>query len=136
MSLYWEDATKRIRKELDDPLLKVEYDPEKQEYQVLKLFHGGYQHLSLLVDGERVKLVYPTQYWAFQAGFKEWDGRVFENMKWGRPHRLKVKERLYEFHSANEKIRKGFDRETEDMGEELGKDIYQVFHPKIISYGR
>lgn len=121
MQYEFESATKEIRQELNDPLLKVVYDKEEAEYQVLKWIQTGCDR----------------GYYSHQMSFKEWDNRAINALKRGRWSRIDLKEYSHAIMQNKEKVNQGRKKEVREAGQEFGKDIWNHYlHPRIYSHGR
>jgi hypothetical protein len=137
---YWEDATKRLRQELEDPLLRVEFNEATQQYEVLKwLPRTRHQDVPGFLFGssqEKVQLGIQTGYYSVQMTFDKWDGRVFESMRCGRPDRLTAKEIVRNMKTNNEKVKKGQENNVRDLDREAIWDMHKLLRPTVYSYGK
>lgn len=140
MNFYWEDATKRIQKELHDPLLKVEFNDKTQKYEILKwiavkntipipgiLFSSG---------NDLVHFSYPSGYWSYQMNCVTWDGRIFERMRRSRPDYKDLKMIFHDRKVDEEKVDKSLQNEKRDLSREYAKDCWNCEHPKIYSFAK
>lgn len=130
MQYEWDSETKRLREELDDPLLKVVWDTDFKEYHILKLIPGGYDFLPLIVDGVRVNLFYPTFYWHVTQRIEEWDGRVYPRMRSARYTFKDTKTRRYEEREKEDRHRRSQQKVLEDIGREAGDQLYYQIRPR------
>ena len=130
MQYEWETETKRIREELEDPLLKVVWDTDFKEYHILKLMLGGYDYIPLVIGGVRANLFYPTFYWHVVQRIKEWDGRVYPRMRAARYSYKDTKTRRYEEREMVRRWRRSWEREVEDIGSEAGDVLYFHMRPR------
>lgn len=125
MQYEWPSETKRLRRELGDPLLKVVYDAFCDEFHVLKLIPGGYDYIyPIYLFGELGTLAYPTYYWHLNFRFKEWDGRVYPAIRGARYDYKDVKTRIYEDRRKGEQRKADWDKKIEEIGMEAGDYAY------------
>lgn len=130
MQYEWETETKRIREELEDPLLKVVWDTDFKEYHILKLMPGGHDYIPLVIDGVRANLFYPTFYWHVVQRINAWDGRVYPRMRAARYSYKDTKTRRYEEREMVRRRRRSWEREVEDIGSEAGDMLYFQMRPR------
>jgi len=138
MNHYWEDATKRIQEELNDPMLRVEFNPKNQSYEVLKWIPNyiTYSMPGALVgsDNPLVNLSFSTGRWSFQMSCKEWDDRIFQRM---RQSRLENTELKYLFDSRKrerDKVATRQQNQVRDACRDTAKDLWGLEHPKVFSH--
>jgi hypothetical protein len=121
MQYEYESATKRLQEELDDPGLKVIFDDETQEYQVLKYTQTGCDR----------------GYYSFieQANYKKWDEpQVIKDFKMGDYRYLDPKKFCYTLKTNNEKTSERHGRECREEIQDINKDIYKYYlHPNVVS---
>lgn len=138
--MYWESATKELQKELNDPLLRVEFDEATQKYEVLKWMpRTQYQDVPGYLLGskeETVRLGFSSGYYSLQTTFDEWDGRVVETLRKGRPDRKSAKEIINELKQVNEQVQKSQKNEMKDLDRELTFDIHKQLRPTVYSYAK
>jgi hypothetical protein len=114
-------ATKEVQKELEDPCLKVVYDSNADEYQILKWKQTGCDQ----------------GYYSHQMSFKEWDRRAIIALRKGHWRRIDLKEFVHEMRKDREKVQKDSKKEVREAGQEFGKDVWNhVLHRRIYSHGR
>lgn len=140
MNYYWEDATKRIQEELNDPLLRVEFNSLTQKYEVLKWMprtaHVPVWGFHLGSSDDVVYLGYSDGLYRVQMTFDQWDNRVFTEMRRGRPDRKTVKEIIQEFKDDEYKVQKSLDQDHEDLKRETVMDMHKRLCPTIVSYSK
>jgi len=138
--MYWENATKVLQKELGDPLLRVEFDEVSQKYEILKWMpRTQYQDVPGFLLGskeETVRLGFSSGYYSLQTTFDEWDGRVIESLRRGRPDRKTAKEIIHNLKQNNEQVKKSQKNEMHDLEREVAFDIHKRLCPTIYSYER
>lgn len=137
MSLYWEDATKRVQQELNDPLLRVEFNEMVQQYEILKWTpRTRYQDVPGFLFGSKSKKVtvgFQTGYYSVQMSFDEWDGKVIEAMRRGRPDRLTAKDIINNLKTGKEKVKKDQEKEMRDLNRETIFDMHKRLKPTFYS---
>jgi hypothetical protein len=135
--MIWEDATKRLQEEMNDPLLRVEFNEATQRYEVLKWIpRTRYQDVpGFLFDSKykKVTVGFQTGYYSIQMSFGEWDGRVIEAMRRGRPDRLTAKDIINNLKADKERIRKGQENEIRDLDRETVFDMHKRLKPTFYS---
>lgn len=140
MNEYWPDATKRIQEELNDPLLRVEYNHSTHKYEVLKWMprtaHIPVWGFSLDSKNEVVYLGYSDGLYRVQMIFDTWDSRVFSDMRRGRPDRRSTKEILQDFVDDEYRVQKSIERDSEDLKRETVMDMHKRLCPTIVSYSK
>jgi hypothetical protein len=138
MNYHWEDATKRIQKELGDPSLRVEFNSENQLYEVLQWKPRiQYEKIPGFVFGSEADLVsigIPTGYWMVAMTFDAWDNRVFEEMRKGRPDRLSDKELFARMREQKERVKKSRENTVKDWDREVIMSMHRASHPVVYSY--
>lgn len=136
--MYWENASKELQKELNDPLLRVEFDERTQKYEILKWIpRTNYQDVPGYLLGskeEKVRLGFSSGYYSLQTTFDEWDGRVIEALRGGRPDRKTAKEIINELKIDQERAKKSQQNEMNDLDREMAFDIHKRLCPTIYSY--
>jgi hypothetical protein len=138
--IYREDETKRIIQEIHDPLLRVEFNPNTSQWEVLKWVNT---RNCILVPGSVVglncnivKLYYSTGFYSVQMTFNNWGQHVFDAMRKGRAEFKEVKEVINELKVKKEKVRQSIDDGMNDVKEATKKEIIKMWHPKIYSYSK
>jgi hypothetical protein len=131
--IYKPDETKRIREELHDPLLKVEWNPRSGEWEISKL---TFDQESIMVPGflvgssrETVKLTYPVEYWSVQTTFRHWGQYVYDDMRWGRAGYRDAKEIIAAMDAKDDHIRT---RNQENMDDTREKTLKKIEKGKIV----
>jgi hypothetical protein len=138
--IYRPDETKRIIEEIHDPLLRVEFNPNTNQWEVLKwmntrnciLIPGSVVGLS----SDIVKLYYSTGFYSVQMAFDHWGQYVFDTMRRGRPGFRGTKEIINDRKEKNEKIRQDYKDDMDERKEAVKKEVIKSWHPTIYSYSK
>lgn len=140
MNYYWEDATKRLHKELGDKSLRVEFNSENQLYEILQWKPRiQYEQIPGFVFGSEFDLVnlgIPTGYWMCAMTFDAWDSRVFDEMRKGRPDRLSDKELFARMQEQKERVKKSQEKSKKDWERDVIMEMGKVSRPTIYSYAK
>lgn len=115
-----EDYTKRVQEELDDSLLRVEFNEHSGLYEVMKWMQSGCD----------------TGYFNTQATFLEWGEHVFEELRRCRPGRESAKEVIQKIKEQKAKVQAAKQKEQDELARTAIFDMHgrlrpiKYFYPK------
>lgn len=140
MSQYWESETKRLQEELNDPLLRVEFNENTQEYEILKWTPRiKYEKFPGYLFGskeEAVSVGIAAGYYSVQTSVKEWDGRIYKDLFAGRPERKSAKEIIQHFKENKEKVDRSREKDMRDLDRETIMDMHKRLNPTLYFYSK
>ena len=116
--MFLEEQTKQVQDELEDPLLRVEFNEDSGLYEVMKWIQTGCD----------------TGYFNTQMTFPEWDGRVIEEMRRCRPGRESAEEVIQKMREQKAAINASQDKKMQDLARTAIFDMHGRLRPIVYSY--